>query len=102
VRTTLADIKPHRLDNARFRFLDGLAEPVYTWKLIQVDVILPPFFPYDDWVGVGFHPLDNTIIGLVSAGVEATRIPGVTLAAVSLVNVYIEIFQRRAAEQATS
>jgi len=27
------------------------------------------------------------------------RIPGITPAAVSLVNVYIEIFQRRAAEQ---
>jgi tRNA uridine 5-carboxymethylaminomethyl modification enzyme len=32
---------------------------------------------------------------------QAARIPGVTPAAVSLVNIYIEIFQRRAAEQAT-
>jgi tRNA uridine 5-carboxymethylaminomethyl modification enzyme len=31
---------------------------------------------------------------------QASRIPGVTPAAVSLVNCYIEIFQRRAAEQA--
>jgi tRNA uridine 5-carboxymethylaminomethyl modification enzyme len=29
---------------------------------------------------------------------QALRIPGVTPAAVSLVNVYIEIFQRRSAE----
>jgi tRNA uridine 5-carboxymethylaminomethyl modification enzyme len=33
---------------------------------------------------------------------QAMRIPGVTPAAVSLVNVYIEIFQRRAAEQASA
>jgi tRNA uridine 5-carboxymethylaminomethyl modification enzyme len=32
---------------------------------------------------------------------QALRIPGITPAAVSLVNVYIEIFQRRAAEQTT-
>jgi tRNA uridine 5-carboxymethylaminomethyl modification enzyme len=32
---------------------------------------------------------------------QASRIPGVTPAAVSLVNVFIEIFQRRAAEQAS-
>jgi len=32
---------------------------------------------------------------------QALRIPGVTPAAVSLLNVYIEIFQRRAGEQAT-
>jgi tRNA U34 5-carboxymethylaminomethyl modifying enzyme MnmG/GidA len=30
---------------------------------------------------------------------QASRIPGITPAAVSLVNCYIEIFQRRAAEQ---
>jgi tRNA uridine 5-carboxymethylaminomethyl modification enzyme len=33
---------------------------------------------------------------------QASRIPGITPAAVSLVNCYIEIFQRRAAEQATT
>jgi tRNA uridine 5-carboxymethylaminomethyl modification enzyme len=33
---------------------------------------------------------------------QAARIPGVTPAAVSLVNCYIEIFQRRAAEQASA
>jgi tRNA uridine 5-carboxymethylaminomethyl modification enzyme len=33
---------------------------------------------------------------------QASRIPGITPAAVSLVNCYIEIFQRRAAEQATA
>jgi len=33
---------------------------------------------------------------------QASRIPGITPAAVSLVNCYIEIFQRRAAEQARS
>ena len=33
---------------------------------------------------------------------QASRIPGITPAAVTLVNVYIEIFQRRAAEQASS
>ena len=33
---------------------------------------------------------------------QASRIPGITPAAVSLVNVYIEIFQRRAAEQASA
>ncbi|MCL5006267.1 MAG: tRNA uridine-5-carboxymethylaminomethyl(34) synthesis enzyme MnmG [Acidobacteria bacterium] len=33
---------------------------------------------------------------------QALRIPGITPAAVSLVNVYIEIFQRRSTEQATS
>ena len=33
---------------------------------------------------------------------QAARIPGVTPAAVSLVNCYIEIFQRRAAEQAST
>jgi tRNA uridine 5-carboxymethylaminomethyl modification enzyme len=33
---------------------------------------------------------------------QALRIPGITPAAVSLVNVYIEIFQRRAAEQASA
>jgi hypothetical protein len=32
---------------------------------------------------------------------QALRIPGITPAAVSLVNVYIEIFQRRAGEQAS-
>ena len=34
--------------------------------------------------------------------VRFRRIPGVTPAAVSLVNCYIEIFQRRAAEQRTA
>jgi tRNA uridine 5-carboxymethylaminomethyl modification enzyme len=33
---------------------------------------------------------------------QAARIPGVTPAAVSLVNCYIEIFQRRAAEQGSA
>jgi tRNA uridine 5-carboxymethylaminomethyl modification enzyme len=33
---------------------------------------------------------------------QASRIPGITPAAVSLVNCYIEIFQRRAAEQASA
>lgn len=33
---------------------------------------------------------------------QASRIPGITPAAVTLVNVYIEIFQRRAAEQASA
>jgi tRNA uridine 5-carboxymethylaminomethyl modification enzyme len=33
---------------------------------------------------------------------QAARIPGVTPAAVSLVNCFIEIFQRRAAEQASA
>ncbi len=33
---------------------------------------------------------------------QASRIPGITPAAVSLVNVYIEIFQRRGAEQASA
>jgi len=32
---------------------------------------------------------------------QASRIPGITPAAVSLVNCYIEIFQRKAAEQAS-
>src|SRR5438876_514279 len=32
---------------------------------------------------------------------QAQRIPGVTPAAVSLVNIYIEIFQRRSAQQST-
>jgi tRNA uridine 5-carboxymethylaminomethyl modification enzyme len=33
---------------------------------------------------------------------QAARIPGITPAAVSLVNIYIEIFQRRSAEQASA
>jgi tRNA uridine 5-carboxymethylaminomethyl modification enzyme len=33
---------------------------------------------------------------------QASRIPGITPAAVSLVNCYIEIMQRRAVEQATT
>jgi len=46
-----------------------------------------------------FPRVDNTTIGLAPAGIEAARIPGVTPAAVSLVNCYIEILQRRAAGQ---
>jgi tRNA uridine 5-carboxymethylaminomethyl modification enzyme len=33
---------------------------------------------------------------------QASRIPGITPAAVSLVNCYIEIFQRRAIEKTTA
>ncbi|MGH9432148.1 MAG: tRNA uridine-5-carboxymethylaminomethyl(34) synthesis enzyme MnmG [Terriglobia bacterium] len=61
---------------------------------------IPDWFDYGKVSGLSREVVEKlTKVRPVTLG-QASRIPGITPAAVSLVNVYIEIFQRRAAEQA--
>ena len=60
---------------------------------------IPDWFDYHRVSGLSREMVEKlTRVRPLTLG-QATRIPGVTPAAVSLVNCYIEIFQRRAAEQ---
>ncbi len=62
---------------------------------------IPDWFDYRKVSGLSREVVEKfTRVRPLTLG-QALRIPGVTPAAVSLVNVYIEIFQRRAAEQAS-
>jgi tRNA uridine 5-carboxymethylaminomethyl modification enzyme len=62
---------------------------------------IPDWFDYRKISGLSREMVEKlTRVRPLTLG-QALRIPGVTPAAVSLVNCYIEIFQRRAAEQAT-
>ena len=59
---------------------------------------IPEWFDYKKVSGLSREVVEKlTKVRPVTLG-QASRIPGITPAAVSLVNVYIEIFQRRAAE----
>jgi tRNA uridine 5-carboxymethylaminomethyl modification enzyme len=61
---------------------------------------IPEWFDYGKVSGLSREVVEKfTRVRPLTLG-QALRIPGVTPAAVSLVNVYIEIFQRRGAEQA--
>ncbi len=61
---------------------------------------IPEFFDYRKISGLSREVVEKlTKVRPLTLG-QASRIPGITPAAVSLVNVYIEIFQRRAVEQA--
>ncbi len=63
---------------------------------------IPDWFDYGRVSGLSREVVEKlTRVRPVTLG-QAARIPGVTPAAVSLVNVYIEIFQRRSAEQASA
>ena len=60
---------------------------------------IPDWFDYAKVSGLSREVVEKlTRVRPVTLG-QASRIPGITPAAVSLVNIYIEIFQRRAAEQ---
>ncbi len=60
---------------------------------------IPDWFDYKRVSGLSREVVEKlTRVRPLTLG-QASRIPGITPAAVSLVNVYIEIFQRRAAEQ---
>jgi tRNA uridine 5-carboxymethylaminomethyl modification enzyme len=60
---------------------------------------IPDWFDYAKVSGLSREVVEKlSKVRPVTLG-QASRIPGITPAAVSLVNVYIEIFQRRAAEQ---
>jgi tRNA uridine 5-carboxymethylaminomethyl modification enzyme len=60
---------------------------------------IPDWFDYKKVSGLSREVVEKlTRVRPLTLG-QASRIPGITPAAVSLVNVYIEIFQRRAAEQ---
>jgi len=62
---------------------------------------IPDGFDYHRVSGLSREVLEKlTRVRPLTLG-QASRIPGITPAAVSLVNCYIEIFQRRAGEQAT-
>ncbi|MGD0127359.1 MAG: tRNA uridine-5-carboxymethylaminomethyl(34) synthesis enzyme MnmG [Terriglobia bacterium] len=61
---------------------------------------IPDWFDYRKVSGLSREVVEKlTRVRPLTLG-QASRIPGITPAAVSLVNCYIEIFQRRAAEQA--
>jgi tRNA uridine 5-carboxymethylaminomethyl modification enzyme len=61
---------------------------------------IPDWFDYRKVSGLSREVVEKlTKVRPLTLG-QASRIPGITPAAVSLVNCYIEIFQRRAAEQA--
>ncbi len=61
---------------------------------------IPEWFDYRKVSGLSREVVEKfTRVRPLTLG-QALRIPGITPAAVSLVNVYIEIFQRREAEQA--
>ena len=63
---------------------------------------IPEWFDYRKVSGLSREVVEKfTKVRPLTLG-QALRIPGVTPAAVSLVNVYVEIFQRRATEQAAS
>ncbi len=63
---------------------------------------IPDWFDYRKVSGLSREVTEKlTKVRPLTLG-QAARIPGLTPAAVSLVNVYIEIFQRRAAEQASA
>jgi tRNA uridine 5-carboxymethylaminomethyl modification enzyme len=60
---------------------------------------IPEWFEYQKVSGLSREIVEKlTKVRPLTLG-QASRIPGITPAAISLVNVYIEIFQRRAAEQ---
>src|SRR5438477_407202 len=60
---------------------------------------IPDWFDYKRVSGLSREVVEKlTKVRPLTLG-QASRIPGITPAAVSLVNVYIEIFQRRSAEQ---
>jgi tRNA uridine 5-carboxymethylaminomethyl modification enzyme len=62
---------------------------------------IPEWFDYRKVSGLSREVVEKlTRVRPLTLG-QASRIPGITPAAVSLVNCYIEIFQRRAAEQAS-
>jgi tRNA uridine 5-carboxymethylaminomethyl modification enzyme len=59
---------------------------------------IPEYFDYRKVSGLSREVVEKlTKVRPLTLG-QAGRIPGITPAAVSLVNVYIEIFQRRSAE----
>jgi len=63
---------------------------------------IPEWFDYRKVSGLSREVVEKfTKVRPLTLG-QALRIPGVTPAAVSLVNVYVEIFQRRATEQTAS
>jgi tRNA uridine 5-carboxymethylaminomethyl modification enzyme len=63
---------------------------------------IPDWFDYSQVSGLSREVVEKlTRVKPLTLG-QAARIPGITPAAVSLVNVYIEIFQRRAPEQASA
>jgi tRNA uridine 5-carboxymethylaminomethyl modification enzyme len=63
---------------------------------------IPDWFDYRKVSGLSREMVEKlTRVRPLTLG-QATRIPGVTPAAVSLVNCYIEIFQQRSAEQASA
>ena len=63
---------------------------------------IPEWFEYGKVSGLSREVVEKlTKVRPLTLG-QASRIPGITPAAVSLVNCYIEIFQRRAAEQASA
>jgi tRNA uridine 5-carboxymethylaminomethyl modification enzyme len=63
---------------------------------------IPDWFDYKKVSGLSREVVEKlTRVRPLTLG-QASRIPGITPAAVSLVNVYIEIFQRRATEQASA
>jgi tRNA uridine 5-carboxymethylaminomethyl modification enzyme len=62
---------------------------------------IPEWFDYKKVSGLSREVVEKFLkVRPLTLG-QAMRIPGITPAAVSLVNVYIEIFQRRSAEQAS-
>jgi tRNA uridine 5-carboxymethylaminomethyl modification enzyme len=62
---------------------------------------IPDWFDYRKVSGLSREVVEKlTRVRPLTLG-QASRIPGITPAAVSLVNCFIEIFQRRAAEQAS-
>ena len=63
---------------------------------------IPEWFEYGKVSGLSREVVEKlTKVRPLTLG-QASRIPGITPAAVSLVNCFIEIFQRRAAEQPTA
>jgi tRNA uridine 5-carboxymethylaminomethyl modification enzyme len=63
---------------------------------------IPEWFEYGKVSGLSCEVVEKlTKVRPLTLG-QASRIPGITPAAVSLVNCYIEIFQRRAAEQTSA
>jgi tRNA uridine 5-carboxymethylaminomethyl modification enzyme len=63
---------------------------------------IPEWFDYRRVSGLSREVVEKlTKVRPLTLG-QASRIPGITPAAVSLVNCYIEIFQRRVGEQASA
>jgi tRNA uridine 5-carboxymethylaminomethyl modification enzyme len=63
---------------------------------------IPEYFDYRKVSGLSREVVEKlTKVRPLTLG-QALRIPGITPAAVSLVNVYIEIFQHSAAEQTSA